>query len=282
MVQGLVDDASKSGSYFGPGSAQPTAAIATSSTPNVTVQLNFPSCNYKQFQIPIPAGTKLASYTEASMSVMAADGGEWDLFKVTPPGVTPLSSGVQCPATNNWAATVITYNNPGWTGSGSGPNRSYRGTGTLGGTGMIRPRDTQTPAGGTWDHAIALGYHLTSDGSVHPSFVAPATGGDGTCFNKSYPGVQCIPEGGRLQLDPSINCSAWASLQTMGEWARQECRTLQSYGAIIVDTGAGFVTDYYQQVAPYTYPWNWNNVNLPLDLLSHLRVIDWTKWTGAG
>jgi hypothetical protein len=260
--------------WMGPtSSGTPGAAIATSSTPTVTVQLNFPSCNYRQFQVPIPAGTVVENTIESTLTVMAADGSEWDLFKVTSPGVTPLSSGVQCPATSNWAATVIYHLDPGWTGTGSGQS-SPRGSGTAFGTGMIRPRDTQTAAGGTWDHAIAFAYHNTCDGTSHPRYVYPATGGDGFTG-----GTGCIPMGGRIQLDPSIDCATWPSIKY--EWMRQECRTLQKYGAIITDTGDAFVTQYYKTTGSYSYPWapGWD-VYLPMDLMSHFRVIDWTKWTG--
>jgi hypothetical protein len=203
--------------WMGPtSSGTPGAAIATSSTPTVTVQLNFPSCNYRQFQVPIPAGTVVENTIESTLTVMAADGSEWDLFKVTSPGVTPLSSGVQCPATSNWAATMIYHLDPGWTGTGSGQS-SPRGSGTAFGTGMIRPRDTQTAAGGTWDHAIAFAYHNTCDGTSHPRYVYPATSGDGFTG-----GTGCIPMGGRIQLDPSIDCATWPSIKY--EWMRQECR----------------------------------------------------------
>jgi hypothetical protein len=188
--------------------------------------------------------------------------------------VTPLNSGgPQCPATNNWAATVVYHLDPGWTGTATGQS-SPRGSGTAEGSGMIRPRDTQTPTGGTWDHALGFAYGRTCDGSSHPRYVYPATGGDGFTG-----GLGCIPMGGRVQLDPSIDCATWPSIKY--EWMRQECRTLQKYGAIIIDTGDAFVTQYYKSTGSYTYPWapNWD-VYLPMDLMSHFRVIDWTKWTG--
>jgi hypothetical protein len=261
--------------WMGPTSSSvPTVGIATPLTPTVTVQLNYPSCDYKEFQIPIPAGTVIENQNESHLTVLAADGSEWDLFKTTQPGLTPLSSGVQCAASGNWAATVISHQNPGWTGSGSGQG-SPRGSGIALAAGMIRPRDTQTPTGGTWDHAIAFAYALTCSSSTsHPSYVYPATSGDGTTS-----GSGCIPMGARLQLDPTIDCATWASIKY--EWMRQECRTLQKYGAIIVDTGDAFITQYYKALGSYSYPWApaWD-VYLPTDLMNKFRVIDWTQWTG--
>ena len=84
--------------------------------------------------------------------------------------------------------------------------------------------------------------------------------------------------GARLQLDPSINCDTWPSIQTQGQWMKQMCRTLQTYGLIPVDTGDGMITQYYKQVAPYVYPWRWGDY-IPEDLMAKFRVIDWNRWT---
>ena len=59
---------------------------------------------------------------------------------------------------------------------------------------------------------------------------AAATREDGSGTNKAID----VPEGARFQLDPSIDCDTWPSLRYV--WQRQMCRTLQVYGAIIVDT----------------------------------------------
>jgi hypothetical protein len=263
----------------------PAIWIATSSTPLVAVEINYPSvCRQSTVLVPIPAGAVAAAGgdPEPTMAIMQADTGEeWDFWKVTPPGVAPVnSSGPQnCPADSHWQATAVFHHSPGWTGSGIGT--SSRATGTLSGAGTIRPRDTKLPAGSTWDHALAVAYLGTS--SAH---VAPAISSDGQCGDTSA----CVPEGARLQLDPSINCATWPSISA--EWMRQECRTLQKYGAIVVDSGNGFITENLvsaQSTNPaadgggsgYDYPWSSGGAQqLPADLASHMRVIDWTRWTG--
>jgi hypothetical protein len=186
-------------------------------------------------------------------------GEEWDLFKVTLPNATPLSSGPVCPATSNWAATVVAYNSPGWTGSGTGS--AYRGSGTLAGAGTIRPRDTKMPAGSTWDHAIAVAYPHTRN-----TYVAPARSSDG-----QYSDAASIPMGSRIQLDPAFNVEA----SGLPEWQKQICRTLQRYGMIVVDSGSSFINEGLASVraSGYTWPWEPGWAYLPASVLTHLRVL---------
>jgi hypothetical protein len=198
-------------------------------------------------------------------------GVEWDFFKLTKPGVTPLSSGPVCQATANWAATKVTKAAPGWTGSGT-LRASIRGSGTLYGAGLIRPRDTKRKGASSWDHAIALAYR----GTLAHAYAWPAVHSDGTCTDAGA----CLPMGSRLQLDPSIDCARWPSLSA--DWERQACRTLQRYGMIVVDTGSAMLAQNQSSLGAYVYPWapHWNN--LPTDLAARLRVIDWKRWTGGG
>jgi hypothetical protein len=261
----------------------PSAWIANNSTPLVTVQVNFPSgCNSSRVQVPIPAAAIPSNPgdPEPVMTVLQADTGvEWDFFKVTPPGVTPVSYN-NCAANSLWQAIIAAPHNPGWTGLGS--ETSTRASGTLLGTGTLRPRDWQMPAGSTWDHALAFAYPGTTSQHVYP-----AISSDGQCSSST----SCIPEGSRLQLDPSINCSTWPSLTS--EFVRQMCRTLQRYGMIVVDSGKGLVAENSVSAqstsgaadGPHTgqvAPWNISPYiqYLPQDLVAKLRVIDWNSWTG--
>jgi hypothetical protein len=204
------------------------------------------------------------------MMVMVRDSGvEWNFFKLTEPGVKPLSSGPVCAASNTWAATVVTKANPGWTGSGSHKG-SPRGSGTLFGSGLIRPRDTKRPPGSSWDHAVALAY----PGTLAGTYAKPAIYTDGTCKDPDA----CIPEGARIQLDPAVPCGQWPGLEI---WQRQLCRTLQRYGMIVVDTGSALLVQNPRSVGSYVYPWAPGWRTLPAELATRLRVIDWTKWTGS-
>jgi hypothetical protein len=49
---------------------------------------------------------------------------------------------------------------------------------------------------------------------------------------------------------------------------------------IVVDTGSGLLVQNPVSVGSYTYPWAPGWAALPADLASHLRVIDWARWTG--
>ena len=82
-------------------------------------------------------------------------------------------------------------------------------------------------------------------------------------------------------------------------WLKTMCRTLQVYGAITGHStlaqgnGDGIWTEWYGNFRVKRYPWQnpstgaWldyysPSMDLPPDLLSHFRVIDWTRWNGAG
>jgi hypothetical protein len=261
----------------------PSAWIATKSTPLVTVQINRPGrCDSDRVRAPIPSGAipSNAGDPEPVMAVMQRDSGEeWDFFKVTPPGMERTSYD-GCATNSRWQATIAAHHRPGWTGFGS--RRSTRASGTLLGTGMLRPRDWQMPSGKTWDHALALAYPGT-----RPAHAYPALSSDGRCQSSTA----CLPEGARLRLDPSVKCATWPGLAS--EFLRQMCRTLQKFGMIVVDSGKGLVAE--NSVSAETRnrsadpphngkipPWKRapESQYLPQDLVARLRVIDWTRWTG--
>jgi hypothetical protein len=47
--------------------------------------------------------------------------------------------------------------------------------------------------------------------------------------------ANCIPEGARVQLDPSVNCQA---LPGITSWEKMVCRALQKYGWYNIDNGS--------------------------------------------
>ena len=111
------------------------------------------------------------------------------------------------------------------TGDGvSGINGTHGATGSgladLGG--VIR---TSEIAAGHIDHALAISSSETCSGTYR----APAIKTDG-----GSTATGCVPEGARLQLDPSINVDALPGL-TPAE--RTIAHALQTYGAYVRDSG---------------------------------------------
>jgi hypothetical protein len=254
----------------------PAIWYASASTPKVPVRIDFPHCNASTVWVPIPRGAIPDSSSEGQLLIAQFGTGiEFDFYRAQSPGRPPKSSVYYprpCRTVNEWtAAKVVTTN---WQ-SGSGELHSgVRGSGTPEGAGTILPRDTQQPPGATWDHALAMAYQNTC--SIAMSWcprVAPATAGDGTCTDRS----KCLPEGARLQLDPSIDCSTWPLLSY--EWQRQLCRTLQVYGGIVVETNRSGPTigdQWHGSLRGYTWPWlRDRELNLPRAVLSYFRVLAW-------
>lgn len=254
----------------------PTIYYSTPTTPTVPVQIDIGVCDERTVYVPIPAGAAPDPGTEGEMTIAAADGTEYDLYEAQAPGLPPKGAkytGGQCPAVGAWTATEIATTN--WqTGTGSEAG-SPRGSGIASGAGTILQQDVQNTPAGTWDHALAFAYHNTCT-SLEPwcPITAPALYEDGRGVSQQFN----VPEGTRFQLDPSLNCATWPTLTA--EWQRQMCRTLQTYGAFVVDSntsGYGFsVQQRFSLTGGYRYPWLLSgNPYLPTDLLTHFRILAW-------
>jgi hypothetical protein len=238
----------------------------------VTVRIDFPTCADRTVQVPIPANAVPDPSPEGHMAIMQADTGvEYDFWKAQAPN-QPSKYG--CPTAKTWTAGHVLTTS--WQ-TGVGSLQSARGSGTSEGAGTIRPRDTQMAPGSTWEHALAVSYRDTCSHAMSwCPYVPPAISEDGICTDQAH----CVPEGARIQLDPSIDCTTWPSLQY--EWQRQMCRTFQVYGGIIVDSSGGGGPMIYDQwrgsLEGYTWPWlepGTTTTGLPNDLLSHFRFLAW-------
>jgi O-antigen/teichoic acid export membrane protein len=254
----------------------PAIWYAQRNTPKVPVQIDVPRCDARTVWVPIPSGAVADPSSEGHMAVAQyGTGTEFDFYKAQSPGKPPKSSvyySRPCPTVDEWtAAKMVTTN---WQRGSGELLGSPRGAGVPEGAGDILPRDTQMPADGTWDHALAFSYRYTcSDSERWCPIVAPATQEDGSCTDQSI----CLPEGARLQLDPTIDCRTWPGLRYA--WEQQMCRTLQTYGAIAVDTndaGPTFANQSYVSLKGYVWPWlGEGDLNLPRSLLAHFRVLAW-------
>jgi hypothetical protein len=86
---------------------------------------------------------------------------------------------------------------------------------------VVRPEEFRR---GEIDHALALTVPRT-----RADFIAcPATHTDGKTRDRD-----ALPEGARLQLDPTFDVES----QRWPEWKKIVARALQRYGAYVVDTG---------------------------------------------
>jgi hypothetical protein len=99
-----------------------------------------------------------------------------------------------------------------------------RGAGVPYLAGLVRPCEV---AQGHIDHALAFAYPRTT-----AQFVFPATKSDGHA-----PSGQGLPEGARLQLDPSISDSVITSTWGCSGACYTIAKALQRYGMYVVDTG---------------------------------------------
>ena len=159
-------------------------------------------------QVPIPAGAVPAAGSDSQIVIWNRQtGDEWGFSKAT-----PNSDGT-------WSASNGNHYNTQW--SGVPPTHfASRGAGVPYLTGLIRPCEI---AQGRINHAIAFAYDYPTS-----QFVYPATKSDGSGSGPD------MPEGARLQLDPSLSD---AQIQAWG--CKGSCliiaHALQEYGMIVID-----------------------------------------------
>lgn len=172
----------------------------------------------KQIAIPLPAGATPASGSDAQILVVdLATGDEYDMWQVDVANrkvtnMTVFRAGVLSPGT-----TTARY--------------PSRGAGIVYLGGLIRPWEV---AQGHIDHALAFAYD-----KVSPAFRAPATKSDGKGGG--------LPEGARLQLDPSYDISGLTGT------GRIIAKALQVYGAYVIDYAGnpGKIYAEYQSTAKW-------------------------------
>lgn len=133
-----------------------------------------------------------------------------------------------------------------------------RASGFAGSAGLIWPQELNS---GRIRHALTFVFRFTKAGGP----VRPATGSDGTSMD---PGA--IPEGARLQLDPSLDIDALG----LEPWQRIIAKALQEYGMYLADTGGTVaIQAVHSQSVATAYPWV-DEPRLPSSLARHLRVLN--------
>jgi Bacterial Ig domain len=222
---------------------------ADASTPKTTVSMTSSWAPYRRLSgVPIPASAKPDPMGDGHMVVIdKSTGCEYDFYQGYKSSAGVWSAG--------WANTLKTD------GTGIFPyGMSARESGFGLGAGLILPSEI---AAGQISHALAFNFPYTKAGGP----VLPATEASGKV---SVTGA--IPEGARLQLNPSLN------LDTLGlsPWQKAVARALQVYGMYLVDTGGSTVGLYAQNTASIAGSYPWGSIDypaLPASLLGQLRVL---------
>ncbi|WP_280833387.1 hypothetical protein [Mycolicibacterium frederiksbergense] len=181
---------------------------ATASSPRYTVTCRITTwgpCPFAGMQIPIPAGARPSLGSDGAMVVVdETTQRSYEFWQAK------LSSG-------KWSASWGAIND--LSGTGWGGNSTGSGASRLGG--VIQLSEI---AAGDIPHALAI----QIDNTCTQVFRAPAVKTDGTSAR-----TDCIPEGARVRLDPTVNLDSL----NLAPAVRVVGRALQRYGAYVVDTG---------------------------------------------
>jgi hypothetical protein len=164
-------------------------------------------------RLPIPAGARAAEGSDAQIILLDRDtGDEWGAWRLSREG-------------GRWGMENGYHYNTRWSGvpprAADGQTFGSRGAGVPYLAGLVRPCELRR---GRIDHALAFAYNFPS-----PAHVYPATKSDGSGDRAAD-----MPEGTRMQLDPSLTAQR---LREMG--CRGPCltiaRALQRYGMYVID-----------------------------------------------
>jgi len=159
--------------------------------------------------VPIPDGAQPSAGSDGSMIIIdPATGTEYDLWQV------------QTETDGSWSASNGSVYNVAWDGTPTG--YGSRGAGVPYLAGLVRHWEI---AQDSLDHAIAFAYpNVSAAGCVYP---ASKTDGKSKLPN-------AMPEGTRLQLDPSLTDSDFEAMG-LDRAGRIIARAMQRYGMILID-----------------------------------------------
>lgn len=179
---------------------------ATSATPTYTVKCtvtNWGPCPFSGLNVPIPDGATPSPGTDGSMVVVRQDTDKiFEFWQAKHAG-------------RRWSTSfgaVNALDGSGWGGASTGSGASRL-------AGVIRVAEIRA---GLIPHAISL----QTDNICATVFRAPALKTDGTSQRSD-----CIPEGARLRLDPSVDLTKLSL--TAAE--RAVAQALQTYGGYVMD-----------------------------------------------
>lgn len=230
----------------------PIFSDVNASTPRYHVACTEPwgTCELSRREVPIPPDAAPNTGSDGQMVIVDPSSGLvyefWRAYR-SPTGAWKSSWGDVSRLSGPGNADI--YGNPASTGSGISVL-----------AGIVTLSDL---ASGHIDHALSFSSSVTC-----PTFVPPAVGSDGTTRPP-----KCLPEGSRLQLDPSINLETIPAITPLELMVG---RALQIYGAICKDTGGASMAFTFQLPPPTANPYPalgapfdyWNMPGLPWDKLN--------------
>ena len=237
------------------------ATSVTGSTPRYDIAFSQPwgADPFGAYTVPIPAGT-----------VVPHQGGDAHLAVQDPVTgqVFGLWQASYNPTTNRWTASwggMTSMNGNGIDTSGSA---TATGISRFAGVVTAQEMTAAIAANSGVNHALVFATDIAG-----PTFVGPAIKSDGN----NPAGVPLpIPEGYRVQLDPSINVDALPGL-TPGE--RVIAKTLQTHGAYVVDKGGARMAFSFEALPDSTdnYPGKvWSDAGFSWDYYD-MSGIPWSK-----
>ncbi len=211
--------------------------FADANTPkyNINCTESWGTCGISTEQVPIPDDAKQAPGSDGQMVIVDLSSRKSYEFWVYK----------NDKATTNWGGILPLDGD----GRGS-PENSAIGAGTSRLAGIVRTYEMQQ---GNIEHALVFSSSYCAVDEIR----FPAVKTDG-----KYSGAGAIPEGARIQLDPSVNVDSLS----MSAGEKTVAKALQKYGAYVIDCGGagmafqfehpmdkpdpypsvGFTSDYYQ------------------------------------
>ncbi len=223
----------------------PTIWYASVSTPMVKVEIDYPRCDSSTVEVPLEPNWVPDPSDEGHMAVLGYNGTEYDFWQGADPNEVPKSeySGDtggenkfgskehSCPEVGKWTAGEVVTTN--WK-TGLAQEGGVHASNTPEGAGTITQKDLESKAS-YWPHALAFSYsHTCRETLSWCGTPLPANGRAGdVCEEEAI----CLPEGARIQLEPSFDCSV-GNNEIAYKWEEQWCNTLRVYGMIEVDSSA--------------------------------------------
>lgn len=240
--------------------AMVSASEITSSTPRYDVTLTQPwgSDPFGSTTVPIPAGTKIPPGSDGHLAILdPTTGTAYGIWQASYNSSTDTWSG-------SWGG-MTDLNGDGIDETGSATAAAiarYAGVVTADEFAAAVAANTGL------NHALAFSTDLAG-----PDFVYPAIKSDG----QNWAGVATpIPEGYRIQLDPSLDIDAIPGI-TAGE--KVIAKTLQTHGAYVVDQGGARMAFAFELVddATYSSPGSvWTNAGFSWDYYD-MNKIPWSS-----